>query len=54
MHFLDHGQVLACEIHKLGRSTWPTQGLFLLDYPRLTQAEEKHPEKPAPADHPQL
>jgi hypothetical protein len=35
LQLLDNGQVLGCEIGRRGRSTWPSEGVFLLDYPRL-------------------
>ena len=43
MQLVDHDRVLACEIDKIGKSTWPPQGLFLLDYRRLVQAEAEQP-----------
>src|SRR5262249_18337542 len=39
----DDGPVLACEVLKRGRSTWPSQGLFLLDLPKLLAKPKTNP-----------
>jgi hypothetical protein len=43
MEFLDGGKILCCEINRIGKSTWPIEGLFLLDYKEL--AEQHHAAK---------
>jgi hypothetical protein len=42
MQFLDSGKVLACEIHKLASQSSEGQGLYLLDYTRLVEAQRQN------------
>ena len=43
MEFLDDRKVLCCEISRIGSTTWTNEGLFLLDYGKLSEQAKAIP-----------